>query len=60
MLPFALQDSTSSPIEENISHELFAGEPAVAKFKVCVTVVMLGIIHTCTALRFQPAFIATP
>lgn len=27
------QDSVSSPIEENISHELFDGEPAVAKYK---------------------------
>ena len=29
-----IQDSQTSPIEENISHELFNGEPAVAKFKV--------------------------
>ncbi|WAR02379.1 VPS50-like protein [Mya arenaria] len=27
------QDSLPSPIEENISHELFNGEPAVAKYK---------------------------
>ncbi|XP_060572099.1 syndetin-like isoform X2 [Ruditapes philippinarum] len=27
------EDSHPSPIEENISHELFNGEPAVAKFK---------------------------
>jgi len=28
------QDSVHSPVEDDISHELFTGGPAVSKFKV--------------------------
>ena len=39
-LLFFFQDSLSSPVEENISHELFDGEPAVAKYKVGTSLVI--------------------
>ena len=27
-------------------------------FRICVQIVVLGILHTCTALRYKPAFMA--